>query len=339
MPRHGKRRTIERGIYQDGSGYEVVARAGRLRRSQRFDAGTALKTLQRWRDATADDLHDEKQPTADPKTLAVAITRYLAITNLPTGHAYRPSLTAWARELGPKKRRDITPALVQQALERWKHEGYSPQSLYYRRLVLEKLWHALDGPRAKTPVDDIHIKRPKAHRPVWVPDQVIFDVLVELKRHEMLKRLRTAKTRARFLVLATTGQRPAQLKRATPADVDLERGIWFVRAAKGGEPIPVYLNSEMRDAWVAFKKAEAWGPYDTRSFARTLRRCGWPAGIRPYHLRHATGFSLSDRGADLGDIQLSLGHTDPGTTRAYVGAIEARMRDVSARLEGRFRGK
>lgn len=337
MPRAGARRTIERGIYKDARGYEVVGRAGRLSRGRRFDLGTDEDEMRAWRDATAAELRDEKQPTVDSRTLAGAIARYRERTKLPKDHAYQPSLNAWIREHGELERRKFTAALAGQALERWKHEGYGPQSLYYRRLVIERVWKALDGPRVKTPVDDITIRRPKGRRPVWIDDQTIFDVLVELRRHELGGRLRTSKTRARFLVLFTTGQRPAQLKRALPADVDLERGLWLVRAAKGGEEIPVYLNSEMLIAWRAFIAADAWGWYDTRSFARTLRRCGWPKGIRPYNARHATGFSLSAAGADLGDIQLSLGHRQPSTTRVYVGAIEQRMQAVSAKLEGRFR--
>jgi integrase len=339
MPRLGKRITIERGIYKDDRGFEVVARVGKRSRATRYPVGTALKTMRRWREGAIDDLADETQPTPDPNTLTSAIARYIAQTGLPTDHAYRPSLNAWQRELGDRKRKDVTPAIVSQILDRWKHQGYSPQSLYYRRLVLEKLWKALDGPLAKTPVDDLHIARPKHRRPRGVPEDVILRVLMELRKGEIAKKGRTAKTRARFLVLVTTGQRPAQLKRAERDDLDLERRIWWVRPAKGGERVPVYLNSEMLDAWEAFTRAEAWGDYDTRSFARTIRRAGWPAGVRVYNARHAFGFALSAAGADLGDIQLSMGHTDPGTTRAYVGGIEARMRDVSAKLEGRFRNR
>lgn len=339
MPRAGTRRTVDRGIYADGNGFEVVARAGSLRRSTRFEQDTAIETMRTWRDATAAELHDERQPTDDPKTLTAAIDRYIKTTKLPADHAYRPSLNAWKAALGPVKRRSITAARVSRILDGWKHDGYSPQSLYYRRLVLEKLWKALDGPKVKTPVDDIHISRPKNRRPIWVPDKTILLVAKTLKRYERQERLRSAKTRARFLVLATTGQRPVQVKAAVRADVDLRRRVWWVQPAKGGERVPIYLNGQMLEAWKLFIKAEAWGVYDTRSFARTLKHAGWPAGIRPYNLRHAMGFSLSAKGADLGDIQLSLGHTDPSTTRAYVGAIEARMRKVSARLKDRFRGR
>jgi integrase len=340
--RRGTRETIERGIYKDVGGYEVVARAGTLRRSQRFPLRTSLQTLRGWRDLTTSDLRDERQPTADASTLAGAIDSFIAKTKLPRRAGIRPSLHAWAREYGERPRRKITAALCQQALERWRHAGYSPQSLYYRRLALYRLWKTLDGPTVKTPVDDIHIARPRVQRPTWVPDDVILSVLMELRRKELAggKLRRSAKTRARFLVLATTGQRPAQLKRAQRSDVDLERGIWWVRPAKGGHAVPLHLNSEMLDAWKAFVAADAWSHYDTRSFARTLRACGWPKGIRPYNLRHAAGLTLSARGADLGDIQMHMGHTSIATTRQfYVPGLDERMKATSAALEGRFRDR
>lgn len=334
-----QRLTIDRGIYRDASGHEVVAKAGRLRRSKRFPLDASLETMRTWRDGTTTELREDAPPTFDTRTLRGAVSAYYVKTALPKDSPYRTALNAWLSLYGDLERRHLTPAKAQQAIERWMHDGYGGQSLYYRRKAIQKLWRALDGPKVKTPVDDVRVRRTRAKRPVWVPDETILAVLMELRRQEMAGRLRSAKTRARFLVLATTGQRPAQLKRARREDVDLPRGVWWVRAAKGGEPVPVYLNSEMRDAWEAFTRAKAWGWYDTRSFARTIRHAGWPAGVRIYNVRHATGFTLSARGADLGDIQLSLGHTDPSTTRVYVGAVDERMREVSARLEGRFRGK
>lgn len=340
--RHGPRVTVERGIYRDGHGYEVVARAGTLRRSQRFPLRTSLQTLRGWRDATSGDLRDERQPTTDKHTLAGAIQHFIALTKMPKRFGIRPSLNAWAAEYGELPRRSLTPAKCQQALDRWKHQGYSAQSLYYRRLALVRLWKGLDGPTVKTPVDDIHIARPKVQRPVWVPDDVILGVLMELRRKELRGgwMRKSQKTRARFLVLATTGQRPAQLMRAERQDVDLGQNIWWVRPAKGGHAVPLHLNSEMRDAWTAFIAANAWGHYDTRSFARTLKACGWPKGIRPYNLRHAAGLTLSARGTDLGDIQMHMGHTSISTTRQfYVPGLDERMKATSAALEGRFRDR
>lgn len=343
MARRGDRETIERGIYRDATGHEVVARAGALRRSVRFTLDDSLASMRTWRDGTTAELREDRQPTADKSSLASAIARYLTLTGT-SSDPDKAALAAWQRDYGDLDRRKLKPSHAQQALDRWKHEGYSPQSLYYRRLVIRKLWRALDGPAVRTPVDDIHITRPKASRPVWITDDVINGVLLELVKHEIMKWLRDAKTRARFMVQVSCGMRPTQLRRATAADVVLWEkpvdgiyGIWQVRAAKGGHEIPVYLNSEQALAWRVFIHAQAWGSYDARAFARTLKRCGWPRGVRPYNARHATGLTLSERGIDLADIQSHFGHTSSATTRGfYVPQLHSRLQRLSTTLEGRF---
>lgn len=336
MARHGSRRTIERGIYRDERGYEVVGRAGKATRSTRYELDASLEDMRAWRDRASSELRDDRQPTRDTRSVAGGIAYYLTHVGVDEPSQF----SAWVEDCGDLERRKLTPARAQQAFDRWTREGYSRQTLRVRKFALQKVWRALDGPTCRTPVDDIVLKKPKARRPVWVPDEIILSVLMEIRRHELAGWIRSPKTRARFLVLVTTGQRPTQMKRAERGDVDLERQVWNVRAAKGGEPIPMHLNSEMIDAWRAFITAEAWGDYDTRSFARTLRSCGWPKGVRPYNVRHATGLTLSARGTDLGDIQTHMGHTSITTTRQfYVPGLDERMQAVSAALEGRFRDR
>jgi hypothetical protein len=49
---------------------------------------------------------------------------------------------------------------------------------------------------------------------------------------------KTLPTTAGALSAFAAGQRPAQLKRARPDDVDLRRRVWLVRPAKGGSRYP-----------------------------------------------------------------------------------------------------
>jgi len=130
-----------------------------------------------------------------------------------------------------------------------------------------------------------------------------------------------AKARARFLVRATTGQRPSQIMRAQPADVDVKRRIWFVRAGKGGHAIPLPLTRDMVRAWQAFASADAWGPFDTRSFSKTIRRHGWPKGVRPYSLRHTFAIDHLLAGTSIGDLQGLLGHAQIETTRKHYAPV------------------
>lgn len=334
MPRRSKRVRIDRGIFKDATGYEVVAHANGHRRSKRFPIDTSLNGLRAWRDGTASELHEEAQPTADASTLAGAIQVYLDRVK-PKGDVSQ--LRAWSAVLGTRSRRSITAAHAQQCFDAWQAHGYSRQTLRIRRFALQKLWRHFDGPTVKTPVDKIRLRKASLRRPIWVHDDTILDVLMEIRRHEMAGWIRSPKTRARFLVLVTTGQRPTQLRKTTRRDVDLERRIWWVPPAKDGERVPLYLNAEQYAALTAFVQANAWGHYDARSFARTLRSCGWPPGIAPYNVRHAVGMTLSARGRDLGDIQQHLGHTTMATTRAfYVPGLDERFKAVSASLDGRF---
>lgn len=352
MPPYGKQQKIERSIYRDVGGYEVKARAGKLTRSKRFPLDTPLKILRGWRDATATDLRDEAQPTNDARTLAGSIEQYRRATkpDAPTS----ASLNTWSALYGHLERRKLTPVLCQQAVDRWQADGKSAQTIYYRLLTLKKLWTHLDGPTVRTPVDAIHVSRTKSRRPVWVPDSTIAAVAKTLKQHEQPKSrkgqasgrgtLPDAKTRARFMVLASTGQRPKQMQMAQPEDVQLFEqpdaegvcGIWLVRSAKGGDPVPVFLNQEQAAAWKLFIDADAWGEYDRRSFTRTLRRCGWPSSVRPYNLRHATALTLTEGGADLWDIASQFGHTSSQTTLSYTTVLRSRLKRLSSMLSGRF---
>ncbi len=172
-----------------------------------------------------------------------------------------------------------------------------------------------------------------------VADDKIGAVALELRKHEIARSLHDAKTRARFLVLATTGRRPIEVMRAQAIDVDLDRRLWFTRTAKDGLNTIVFLNDEMVAAWQLFITARAWGSYDSTSFSKTVRRAGWPKGIRPYNLRHSTGLAIRERGGDLEDVQDQLGHTSIDTAREfYLNAIPARQKAISARLNDRFGG-
>lgn len=265
------------------------------------------------------------------------VARFLKLRKgRPSFKSDRAHLRPWAHRFKRLSRWHVTHEHVEQAMAWWRAQGYSARELRHRLRILEQLYHALDGSRARTPCDDVKAPPIPKTRPVSVSDQVIRDVALELWKAEQRSYLRDSKTRARYLVLATTGQRPAQVKRAQRIDVDLERRLWFVRTAKNALGPTLYLNNEMIAAWQLFIQAQAWGAYDSRSFAKVLRRNGWPKGIRPYNLRHSVGMGLSERDVDLGDIQSHMGHVSPTTTRIYVPGLPKRAQMASAKLDGRL---
>ncbi len=231
-------------------------------------------------------------------------------------------------------RNKLTRHLCERQIGAWLKAGKAPQTIRHRVRVLRELWHALDGARSRTPLDDLKLPRVVKALPAPVPDETIVavaDSLLKGKRHAKGYGGDSQVTYARFLIRALTGQRPSQVGRAKPADVDRVNRIWWVRSGKGGNPIPFPLTDELELAFLYFDKVQAWGSFDTRSFSRTLKRHGWPQHIRPYALRHSFAIGQLLAGTDLGDLQGLLGHTSPATTRIYAPVLVSRLKTAVER--------
>lgn len=329
--------TVDTNIYRDRFGYTVRWRDHGQTKAQRFPLDTPLPVMKAFRDRR--QLDAQPAPMEKAGSFVRDAVRFLKTRRgLVSFKSDRAHLRPWIHRFRKLSRWAITREAISAAIGEWTQKGYSAREIRHRVQILRTLYHTL-SPEQTTPCDRVTLPKPRKNRPVSVSDTLIRDVALRLRKQEWegIGRLRDAKTRARFLVLATTGQRPAQLKRTQPYDIDLERRQWTVRPAKGDNGTTVYLNDEMLLAWQVFITARAWGHYDGRSFVKTLQRNGWPKGVRPYNLRHSVGLSLSELGVDLGDIQAHMGHTSPNTTRQfYVPTLPQRMKDASAKLDGRL---
>lgn len=331
-----KRRRLATGIYEDANGIAVIYHAHSTPVETRFPHGTPLERLIRWRKQQLGQ-SAELAPRDPRGSLARDVVTFLKTRKgLANYKTEKSNLKAWIRALGNPLRWKITTARLNETVAEWRAEGYSKQTLRHRCRILRQLCRTLDGQRAASPFDEFTMPEKPRARPVSVSDADIAAVATNLRKQEICRRLHDGKTRARFLVLATHEQRPAELKRTQSEDVDLTRRLWFVRGAKDSLNTIVPLNDEQCAAWRLFVAADAWGRYNTRSFSETIQRNGWPKGIRVYNLRHSTGFALSARGVDLGDIQALYGHTSPETTRIYSPGQLQRLQQAHARLEGRF---
>ena len=334
-----KRTRIGKGIYKTAYGFAVIWPEGGRNREKHFAADTPLATLTAYR-------KQHVKMAAPPPVRAAGgaasfarlVVRYLRLRKgRPSYGSERSHLKAWVMRVGRQGPQAITRDLIEGTMTEWALGGLSPKTLRHRLNVLTQVLKLVSAPEQGTIVD--HIARPKVpkRRAQGVPDTIIATVAAKLADQERAGKLRDGKTRARFLVLATTGKRPCQLQRATPIHVDLERRVWHVEPAKNSHGGPIYLNDEMLWAWHAFIAADAWGDYDSVSFAKTLRRNGWPTGVRPYQLRHQTMQTADARGVDLGAIQQIAGHGSPETTRRFYAPGElASSRAASEALEGRF---
>jgi integrase len=317
-----------KGIRRDRYGWRAYVKVGTLQREKRFKADTLTKTMQNWRDETRVALRKlARAPVRG--TLAEDIRTYLAKPTIKSLGSYKSrvcEVEAWVPLYGPMARALLTRDHILAAREAWLADEFAPKTINHRVRALRHLFHTLDG-STSTPCDGVKkLAEPKA-QPVAVAPAIF---------RKVLKKLTDPATRARFMVLAATGQRPAQLMRAVRTDVDLRRRIWFVRSAKGGEPIPLPLTDDMLAAWREFITAKAFGPYDTSTHAKRLYEAGWPKDVRPYNAKHTVGILLAQSGADYEDIRDFFGHRDVKTTRIYTGFVASRLRKTSGLLAGRL---
>ena len=202
----------------------------------------------------------------------------------------------------------------------------SALTIRHRCRVLGELWQTLDGPGAATPVAAAKIPARTKTPPSTVPPAVMQSVIEKLA-------LIDAKDFARFFLHAVTGQRPCQIGRARPDDVQLEHGIWLVRNAKGEPAHTIALNAQQVSAWRLFIAADAFGEFDTSKYGKRIHAAGWPKGIRPYAARHSLAADAIRRGVSLGDLQALLGHSSPETTRKFYAPFQLQQqRAVSEKM-------
>lgn len=330
-----RRRTIARGIYEDRYGITVRWRDGGATRQKRFPLDAPLDALKTFRKT---QLRQATSSRSTGGSFTRDATRFLALRKgRPSFKSERAHLRPWIHRFGRTSRWLITREGIAGAVRAWHAQGYSPRELRHRVRVLRAFFLWTD-PERQPPTNGVALPKIIRRKPQPVDAATIRTVALNLRKQEVhgIGRLRSAKTRARFLILALTGVRPIQLMRATPAHLDWTRGLWYVDPAKDDGGTVIAFNEQIRAAWELFAAARAWGRYDSRSFSKTLHRNGWPKGVRPYQTRHTVGQLLRELGADLGDIQDHLGHRSPNTTRAfYVGPSLERLRAISARLDGR----
>jgi integrase len=332
MPPKGTIRTLDTNIYADTSG--ITVRVGKVK-PRRFGLGTPLVLLRQVRESMQ-KIHDQTKGTG-AATLQRDAVRYLQRkAHLVNPSTVKAEVRAWCDLYGARPRHTLTRDNVLDARAAWLQQRLSAKTINNRVHRLRALFRELDGLQAWSPTDDIrplNVQRTPIQR---ISPALVVAVLAKMAASSYAKRL--TKTAARFMVYATTGRRPSEIARAQPADVDFDNRIWVPRDGKGGFTPGIYLNDDMIFAWRAFAAADAWGRFNSRVFPRTLRRYGWPAGVRPYNLRHTIGITLREAGFDVIDVGPGMfGHKSVKTTERHYAPVQGTaLQQMSQFLDGRF---
>lgn len=328
---------LSTGIYKDAYSIRAIVNIAAGRKEKRFDFDHPLKDIKRWRNETKtklERLHPQRRAGAIGRgTFTADLKRYIKTLAIASWKSTQSCLRAWAAEFGTKKRRRVVEQDLKKAIKKWTDAGVPPKTILNRVRAFTAMYHALDGKDAWTPADNLELTKARRRIPDYVAPETIIAIEQTLRAQEEAGALEP-EWRARFMVLTACGARPVHLRLAKPEHVDLERRVWNVVGAKGGEAIPFPLNRDQVAAWTRFLEVNVWGEWDQTKYPKIVRAAGWPAAVRPYNAKHAFGQDLADRGIDRETIADLYGHTDTQTTRIYVP--RSKLARASQAIDGRL---
>lgn len=385
-----KRTRLARNIYSDQFGVAVVVARGGARDEQRFPLGTPLEELAATRDTMIDDLETGRATKAHRRgTLAADVQAALA--TIPDGRHRRDTATLLAHWMaaevetehepttfGALPRGAITALQVRtqlatfQSVQRDGRRRFSAKTVKELRRVLAWVYTTLDGAEGRNPVRGVKAPRVQYDDPRGIDYGAIERVFAEMpdrgrpqdgeeggstrgKRRRPVVNL----SKLRMRVMAYTGLHQIEVGRLEPRDVDLVAGrVWIGARVKGAGAPGAWHRLTRRgvEALRAFVAAEAFGPFDPRSMARTwtiaLRKAEatwkaaaatrdqpWPvrADARPYDLRHSLGTAVYLETGDLRAAQAILRHRQLSTTDRYTRAgVPKRVDAAVAALDAAF---
>lgn len=289
---------------------------------------------------------DQPIPEAAGPRFEADVERYLdAVTSMPSFSDRKYHMRQWTIVFQGRERNTITPLEIRTQLERWRGT-LAPSSVNKRRTALMSFYTLLNGRSGYNPVRDV-TKYPEEEE---IRAQHPYTIL------RILSFMRPSKTRARLMVILTTGWPHAQLKRLRPEHLRLDQARAYVTPRRKGKgrkgawlPLLPAAVAALRvfQQWNCFTdptKRNKKGEVITFShssmhsrFDHALKklnahraRLNLPAlRIHPYDIRHTFGTALARRITDERAIQELMMHSRVEQTRRYTEAATAGRMELS----------
>lgn len=165
-----------------------------------------------------------------------------------------------------------------------------------------------------------YCKRPKS-LPVYLTKQELVRLFeaVANPKHKLVLEL-----------MYSAGLRVSEVVRLKPADLDIDKGIGWVRKGKGGKDRPFIiaqcLKEKIEERIAGLKGAYLFegrqGHLTIRSVQEMVRKATQKSGIQkkvhPHSLRHSFATHLIENGYDVVAVQPLMGHSSAETTQVYV---------------------
>ena len=194
----------------------------------------------------------------------------------------------------------------------------------------------------KTPVTDIKITRGEKKLPQILTNREIELLLAQ----PVCSDAKGFRDKAMLEVMYATGIRVTELIELDVSDVNLSMGVIKCSGGKKSRMIPLYPAAlkALSDYLLDVRSAMA-DPAETALFVnvggvRMSRQGFWKIlkyyqgtahiekEISPHTLRHSFAVHLLENGAEVGDVQELMGHSDISSTQMYTQLINQRLKSV-----------
>lgn len=194
----------------------------------------------------------------------------------------------------------------------------------------------------KTPVTDIRIARGEKKLPQILTSREIELLLAQ----PVCSDSKGFRDKAMLEVMYATGIRVTELIDLDVSDVNLSLGVIKCSGGKKSRMIPLYpaalkaLSDYLLDVRVSMADPAETALFVNVSGVRMSRQGFWKIlkyyqgtahidkEITPHTLRHSFAVHLLENGADVGDVQELMGHSDISSTQMYTQLINQRLKSV-----------
>ena len=172
-------------------------------------------------------------------------------------------------------------------------------------------------------------------------------VLSEAEIGKLISVTANLKHKAILVTIYSCGLRMSELINLKISDIQSDRNLLLLRAAKGNKDRTTILSNTtiflLRKYYKQFKpevylfEGQKGGPYSSKSVhnivkhAMALAKINKPAST--HTLRHSFATHLLENGTDLRYIQTLLGHSSPKTTEIYAQVSTKSLRGVVSPIE------
>ena len=170
-------------------------------------------------------------------------------------------------------------------------------------------------------------------------------VLSKEEINRMIGNERNQKHKLVIMLLYYGGLRLSEIVNIKWVDVDFDRMLIHIKAAKGDNERIVFLHDKIRDALMTIKSnsekfillSERGSKYNRRTIQMIVKNAAVKSGIKkkisPHTLRHSFATHLLEAGADIRYIQQLLGHKNLQTTQIYTHVANKDIKRLANLLE------